>query len=165
METTFSTWGDTIHMIMDLMGDPPFFATHYHAIQPPSHHDNRVCLIGDAAHAMVPHQGQGAAQAMEDAYVMAEALSLVDRDYPSQDQIAAAFEGYESVRTPRSQRVLETSQEAMSFWTDLYEAPINDERLQQFVEAARRRFAWIWQDDIAAQARRAVTAMKKTLER
>ncbi|STX51595.1 NAD dependent epimerase/dehydratase [Legionella busanensis] len=37
-------------------------------------HNNRICLLGDAAHATTPHLGQGAAQAIEDA--MALALSL-----------------------------------------------------------------------------------------
>jgi salicylate hydroxylase len=33
-----------------------------------------VVLLGDAAHAMLPHQGQGANQAIEDAFVLAEEL-------------------------------------------------------------------------------------------
>lgn len=35
----------------------------------------RVCLIGDAAHPMTPNMGQGGAQAIEDAYVLAHCLS------------------------------------------------------------------------------------------
>jgi 2-polyprenyl-6-methoxyphenol hydroxylase-like FAD-dependent oxidoreductase len=34
----------------------------------------RVGLLGDAAHALAPHLGQGAGQAMEDAFVLAECL-------------------------------------------------------------------------------------------
>ncbi|WP_369687129.1 FAD-dependent monooxygenase [Streptomyces somaliensis] len=34
----------------------------------------RVLLVGDAAHAMTPHLGQGAAMAVEDAYALALAL-------------------------------------------------------------------------------------------
>ena len=30
----FKSWGGTIHKIMDLMDDPPFFATHYHSVHP-----------------------------------------------------------------------------------------------------------------------------------
>lgn len=36
---------------------------------------NRVCLIGDAAHAMTPNMGQGAGQSIEDAYKLAEFLA------------------------------------------------------------------------------------------
>ncbi|HVB86008.1 MAG TPA: FAD-dependent monooxygenase [Candidatus Dormibacteraeota bacterium] len=38
-------------------------------------HLGRVVLIGDAAHAITPHLGQGAAQAVEDAVVLADELS------------------------------------------------------------------------------------------
>ncbi len=54
---------------------------------PPLHHDlaeldapvwgrGRVLLLGDAAHAMTPNQGQGAAMAIEDAFALAQALRL-----------------------------------------------------------------------------------------
>jgi salicylate hydroxylase len=38
-------------------------------------HTDRVVLMGDAAHAMVPHQGQGAGQTIEDAVALAECLA------------------------------------------------------------------------------------------
>ena len=34
----------------------------------------KVVLMGDAAHAMLPHQGAGAGQAIEDGYILARAL-------------------------------------------------------------------------------------------
>jgi 2-polyprenyl-6-methoxyphenol hydroxylase-like FAD-dependent oxidoreductase len=34
----------------------------------------RIALLGDAAHALAPHLGQGASQAIEDAFVVAECL-------------------------------------------------------------------------------------------
>ncbi|MEV7023745.1 FAD-dependent monooxygenase [Kitasatospora sp. NPDC093558] len=37
----------------------------------PAYHRGRVALLGDAAHAMTPFQGQGACQAIEDAVVLA----------------------------------------------------------------------------------------------
>ena len=38
-------------------------------------HDGPVVLLGDAAHPMTPNLGQGACQAIEDAYALAEALA------------------------------------------------------------------------------------------
>jgi 2-polyprenyl-6-methoxyphenol hydroxylase-like FAD-dependent oxidoreductase len=35
---------------------------------------DRVCLIGDAAHATTPNMGQGACQAIEDAYILGKLL-------------------------------------------------------------------------------------------
>jgi 2-polyprenyl-6-methoxyphenol hydroxylase-like FAD-dependent oxidoreductase len=37
----------------------------------PAYQRGRVALLGDAAHAMTPHLGQGACQAIEDAVVLA----------------------------------------------------------------------------------------------
>jgi 2-polyprenyl-6-methoxyphenol hydroxylase-like FAD-dependent oxidoreductase len=37
----------------------------------PAYHHGRVAIVGDAAHAMTPHLGQGACQAIEDAVVLA----------------------------------------------------------------------------------------------
>lgn len=48
------------------LGDLPKLATW---------HSQRVVLIGDAAHAMTPNLGQGGAQAIEDAYVLATELA------------------------------------------------------------------------------------------
>ncbi len=51
----------------------------------------RVALLGDAAHAMAPHLGQGAGQAIEDAAVLADCLGA-SRD------VTAALRGYEQRR-------------------------------------------------------------------
>ncbi|HTZ05443.1 MAG TPA: FAD-dependent monooxygenase [Gaiellaceae bacterium] len=44
-------------------------------IAPPPWHNGRIVLIGDAAHSVLPHLGQGAAQAIEDGIVLAEELA------------------------------------------------------------------------------------------
>lgn len=59
----------------------------------------RVQLIGDAAHAMLPNAGQGAAQAFEDAYVLARWLDALRSDP------LAAFENFRKVRYPRAHAV------------------------------------------------------------
>jgi 2-polyprenyl-6-methoxyphenol hydroxylase-like FAD-dependent oxidoreductase len=55
----------------------------------------RVTLLGDAAHAMEPFQAQGAAQAVEDAYVLAACVAA-DADLPS------ALTRYETIRMSRA---------------------------------------------------------------
>jgi len=59
----------------------------------------RVVLVGDAAHAMAPSAAQGGAQAMEDAWVLAAALSA------RPDEPAEALLAYERERRPRVVRV------------------------------------------------------------
>ncbi|KOV11079.1 monooxygenase [Streptomyces sp. XY431] len=61
----------------------------------PAHHLGRVALLGDAAHAMCPFQGQGACQAIEDAVVLAAPLT------PSADP-AATLPAYTAARLPRT---------------------------------------------------------------
>ena len=41
----------------------------------PAYHRGRVAILGDAAHAMTPHLGQGACQAIEDAVVLASVVA------------------------------------------------------------------------------------------
>jgi salicylate hydroxylase len=57
-----------------------------------------VVLLGDAAHAMLPHQGQGANQAIEDAAVLAAELDAAD-------EIRAALQRYERRRRVRTRQV------------------------------------------------------------
>ncbi len=64
----------------------------------PSYRRGGVALVGDAAHAMVPHLGQGANQAIEDAAVLAAVCA------PGGD-VAASLDSYDAARRPRSQRV------------------------------------------------------------
>ena len=54
----FADWGPAVHRIMERMGDDTaFWATFHHNVKPEKYFDNRVCMIGDASHAMCPHQG------------------------------------------------------------------------------------------------------------
>ena len=52
-------------------------------------YEGRVLLIGDAAHATTPHMGQGSAQAVEDAVVLAELFSI---DQPVEASMAQFME-------------------------------------------------------------------------
>ena len=65
----------------------------------PTWNVGRVVLLGDAAHAMLPHQGQGANQAIEDAVVLAGALADHDADPLS------AIRHYVRVRRARTRNV------------------------------------------------------------
>jgi salicylate hydroxylase len=56
----------------------------------------RVVLLGDAAHPMMPFYAQGAAQSIEDAYVLAGCIAL------RPDEPVAALERYVGLRQPRT---------------------------------------------------------------
>jgi 2-polyprenyl-6-methoxyphenol hydroxylase-like FAD-dependent oxidoreductase len=59
----------------------------------------RVTLLGDAAHPVLPHTGQGAAQAIEDAVALALALGHAT-------EVAAALRRYEDVRARRTRAIV-----------------------------------------------------------
>ncbi|MFC5667176.1 FAD-dependent monooxygenase [Kitasatospora misakiensis] len=65
----------------------------------PAYHRGRVALLGDAAHAMCPFQGQGACQAIEDAVVLASPLT------PDTDP-AATLPAYTAARLPRTTAIV-----------------------------------------------------------
>ena len=58
-----------------------------------------VTLLGDAAHPMLPHAGQGAAQALEDAVALGLALT-------STDDVVGALRRYERVRSARTRKIV-----------------------------------------------------------
>lgn len=58
----------------------------------------RAVLLGDAAHAMTPNLGQGGAQSIEDAWLLADALA-------SHARPEEAFAVYERRRRPRVERI------------------------------------------------------------
>ena len=58
-----------------------------------------VTLLGDAAHPMLPHTGQGAAQALEDAVALGLALR------PGSD-VTASLRRYERVRSARTAKIV-----------------------------------------------------------
>jgi salicylate hydroxylase len=61
----------------------------------------RVALLGDAAHPMLPYLAQGAAMALEDAWVLAECLNHAD--------VPLALQTYAQSRATRTARVVRTA--------------------------------------------------------
>ncbi len=68
---------------------------------PDTYVHGRTVLLGDAAHAMTPHLGQGACQAIEDAVVLGRLLDRGDVD--------EALAGYDRLRRPRTRQVARMS--------------------------------------------------------
>jgi salicylate hydroxylase len=104
----------------------------------------RLTLLGDAAHPMLPHAGQGANQAIEDAVALASILHCADRKSAPQ-----ALLMYEQLRRERTSRVQRMSR----FNGTLYEAASGDLRARdgQLAVIAEAR-GWIWNYDAEAEA-------------
>lgn len=101
----------------------------------------RLTLLGDAAHPMLPHAGQGANQAIEDGVALAAILARADR--PSAPR---ALQIYESLRRERTANVQQRSRLNLARY---YQAgPERDRALG----AQHQERAWIWSYDAQAEA-------------
>jgi salicylate hydroxylase/6-hydroxynicotinate 3-monooxygenase len=72
----------------------------------PSWGKNRIVLLGDACHPMMPYMAQGAASAIEDAVVLARCL-----DRFADDDISTALAVYAASRKERTDRMQLTNRE------------------------------------------------------
>jgi salicylate hydroxylase len=97
----------------------------------------RVTLIGDAAHALVPHHGQGANQSIEDAIVLADQL-LSNSDWD------AARAEFERLRRGRTRKVQYASITAGDVY-HLPDGPRADERNARLADpdSFERHLGWI----------------------
>jgi salicylate hydroxylase len=93
--TEYAGWHDTIRTI--IAATPRVLRQALYDRAPlPDWRIGRVVLLGDAAHPMMPFYAQGAAQSIEDAYVLAGCLAAMP------DEPVAALERYVKLRQPRT---------------------------------------------------------------
>lgn len=64
----------------------------------------RVVILGDAAHGMLPHHGQGANTSIEDAFVLAGLLAEA-----RPDDLEATFSRYQALRRARTRKIQRSS--------------------------------------------------------
>ncbi|CAK7212723.1 hypothetical protein SBRCBS47491_001563 [Sporothrix bragantina] len=128
--------------------DPLQWSLHHH-MNTPIYYKNRICLLGDSAHATTPHQASGAGQCIEDALVLSHILGKIT----SPADLTKAFQVYDGIRRPRGQKVVHTSQEAGELYS-FNHAQYGDD-MEKIVENFRERFLWIWEHDLQADLDRA----------
>lgn len=121
---------------------------------------SRIAILGDAAHASTPHQGAGAGQAIEDAYILTEMLS--DLRVKTPDQVVAAFRAYDAVRRPRSQRVVSTSKENGQLLCLRHDGVGDDP--DKLVKTWQDRFRWLWEFDVQGHAEDARSILAEMLQ-
>lgn len=104
LHALYHDWCDDIGLFLEALTPATLhkWAINAHSPLPGWCLEDRVVLMGDAAHAMTPFLGQGAAMAIEDAVVFARALS----ESPNQRQ---ALKRYEAARRERTHFVQEES--------------------------------------------------------
>jgi salicylate hydroxylase len=105
--TTYARWHESLLRLFEL-GNRYYKWALYDRDPLPSWSRGRATLLGDSAHAMLPYMGQGACMAVEDGYILSEAIARMP------DDIAGALKRYEALRLPRATRaVLGSRQRAL----------------------------------------------------
>ncbi|UKZ82814.1 hypothetical protein TrVFT333_010612 [Trichoderma virens FT-333] len=119
----------------------------------------RLLLLGDSAHACAPHQGAGAGQALEDAYILSHVLG----ECHSSSDLLAAFKAYESVRMPRA-KFVQIHGRRQGELLDLQRPDVGDdlEKLKAVIDVPIRE---IWNCDLGAELEKALAVMKADLEK
>lgn len=136
----------------------------------------RVALVGDAAHAMTPHQGSGAGQAIEDAYILS---SLLQHPACTRKTLPEAIKIYDNIRRPFSQRIWRNSRKAGLIY-DFNWPGLSDKEVMHQAEGGRwyadldalRRLGnhvqelqeWTWRTTIDSDRARAIEMLEKCAE-
>jgi salicylate hydroxylase len=139
---SFAGWDDRLLTILSKAEGPITSWALYTQRRNPAWVNGRVGLLGDAAHAMVPMQAQGASQAIEDAAVLAEELALVrTRD------LDTGLLRYNARRAKRAGIMQEASAQNMR----LYQLPDGPEQQARDAQMAKGfegesdvSYEWLW---------------------
>lgn len=117
--------------------------------QPRRWYRHHAVLIGDAAHGMLPHQGQGANTTIEDAVTLARLLTGAGIG-----DLTSVFRRYQTMRQPRTRAIQRSSwatNRALHLRDGASAILARDSRLPRFPD----EFGWIHAFDALAETERA----------
>jgi len=116
--------------------------------------DGNVVLVGDACHPMLPFLAQGAAMAIEDAWVLVAMLEDMPSDIP------AALKRYEDLRLPRTAKVQSAARARMhsnhhrSGYRQLKEYVPMWLSSRLTPRTFEKRYQWLFAKNVIAESRR-----------
>ncbi|KAH0532607.1 hypothetical protein TsFJ059_001277 [Trichoderma semiorbis] len=153
VEKEFAGWEETVQKVVHSMEPNPgkWKLNDRELLNDWVYLGGKVALSGDAAHAMLPHQGSGAGHAIEDSFVMGQAVKAFFEN-PSLG-LETYMKLYQETRLPRAQKAQLTSRQA----GDVYEMQGPDfdglhfdQRLQVIHDKFKDRMTWVWGHDLEA---------------
>jgi salicylate hydroxylase len=106
----------------------------------PSTNFRRVAIMGDAAHAMVPFQGSGAGQSIEDAYLL---MTVLGHKSTTLETVPRALAIYDKLRRPFSSEVARRSMRSGQLCTFQEDVPLHE--LGDTITKVRE---WAWLTDL-----------------
>ncbi len=141
LASSFPDWDDRVPAILSKAEDNVTIWPMHHMRPDPRWINGRVVLLGDACHAMLPYQAQGASQAMEDAAVLAEEVGNVTKD-----GIDGALVRYGNRRAIHAGLVQSASFENKRLYhlPDGEEQEARDAKLRSFEGESELSYDWLW---------------------
>ncbi|EJD03076.1 FAD/NAD-binding domain-containing protein [Fomitiporia mediterranea MF3/22] len=134
----YSNWEPEVQTLLQFIEKPTKWALHH--LKPlPTYVSANIALVGDSAHAMLPHQGAGAGQAIEDAYVLAQILGS---SMCTRKTLAYALKAYEYVRLPMANDVLQGSRDSGLMYE--FDYPGLGEHYAALGPVIQSQWDWVW---------------------
>lgn len=175
MLSDFTSWGKPIKALLSNIKCPERWALYEH-LPAPTYIKGRVALLGDAAHANTPHQGQGAGMAFEDSLILSSILGQILDEFEEpishgsdetelndlNMRLECALIAYDEVRRPRTQDDTRTSREMGDLVGFAAEGIQRD--LVKMKENLDARMNWIWDVDLLEEVRRGVEIARNPLK-
>ncbi|KAL6244664.1 hypothetical protein RBB50_008192 [Rhinocladiella similis] len=148
MHALFRDWDPKLRALLDLCkGTAKWRLQNSREMRTWSHPSGRFTLLGDACHATLPYLAQGAAQAVEDAAVLARLFEKIEHKY----QLADLLTIYEAVRKPRASYVVKKSSETGQTIYHLHDGPRQKERDRQLLTGQKEPYEGYqnrWRDPV-----------------
>ncbi|GJE95301.1 FAD/NAD(P)-binding domain-containing protein [Phanerochaete sordida] len=171
LRAQYTGWAPEVHSVIDLITAPSKWAINS-VVDLPTYAHGRTALIGDAAHAMTPHQASGAAQGVEDGLVLA---ALLASPHASRTTLPRLLHAYDAVRRPFAQDVLRRSYDTGAAYcfqrgalaglsTADSAAGVAGAVLQELNDLVGVLLEWTWTTSAASEVRAALEVFEKGVE-
>ncbi|KAF8202568.1 hypothetical protein BJ912DRAFT_872417 [Pholiota molesta] len=164
--TLFRDWEPEVQALLDCVDKPLRWAIH--TVKPlNSFVSGNVAILGDAAHAMTPHQGSGAGQAIEDAYLLA---LLLGHPLTTRATIARALSIYDHIRSPFALKIQERSRLNGQYFTlsspeiDFDMVPEHEmlAKLKILGKVFTKNWEWAWMSSLAGSVQEALRLLESS---
>jgi len=161
----FRSWEPEAQAIIECVEKPLRWAIH--TVKSKSFVSGNAAILGDAAHAMPPHEGAGAGQAIEDGYILS---ILLGHPLTTRDTIARALSIYDHIRRPISHKIWDSSRLNGQYF--MFHAPgIDFETVQEHELPSKlktlghmftKNWEWSWSTSIMPSAQEAIRLLESS---
>ncbi|GJJ14209.1 hypothetical protein Clacol_008471 [Clathrus columnatus] len=155
MLSHYEGWGPQVVDLLNNITSPSKWFLHM--LDPPleTYVNGNVAILGDAAHGMLPHMGSGAGQAIEDAYILSELLSLPQT---TKRNLKLVLKAYDYVRRPRANKVLTRSRDVGEIYEFRGPSGDNQTGIRKDLE---NMWSFVWHHDLGDDVRTATEYLEE----